>query len=262
MLPWIKCGVIRIFLMLIFLWKFLFWTLSIFKRGPDIRIFPTLSNFQNVNFIYTNFSRVRLDFIYSNAGWALFHANRSLFRIIWWNWRIMYNNYKIYYQYLKNEISTEPKNHRTQEPPNSEIICSRFCYSSVGIWPLSNILRSRSVIAQWVYEQYSNILRNHLKRHRPTSMIELSQHHNGSKEKLDWRMTAGACQRMRQMSFFVFRKSNVSKSKNRKTFRLQRPLGDRTNLHKLKHLDRAITRWRSHDPSVSGVRKLFERYKL
>ena len=112
-----------------------------------------------------------------------------------------------------------------------------------------------------MYEQFSNILRNHLKRHRPTSMIELSQHHNGSKEKLDWRMTAGACQRMRQMSFFVFRKSNVSKSKNRKTFRLQRPLGDRTNLHKLKHLDRAITRWRSHDPSVSGVRKLFERYK-
>ena len=112
-----------------------------------------------------------------------------------------------------------------------------------------------------MYEQFSNILRNHLKRHRPTAMIELSQHHNGSKEKLDWRMTAGACQRMRQMSFFVFRKSNVSKSKNRKTFRLQRPLGDRTNLHKLKHLDRAITRWRSHDPSVSGVRKLFERYK-
>ena len=106
----------------VFLWKFLFWTLSIFKRGPDIRIFPTLSNFQNVNFIYTNFSRVRLDFIYSNAGWALFHANRSLFRIIWWNWKIMYNNYKIYYQYLKNEISTEPKNHRTQEPPNPRTI--------------------------------------------------------------------------------------------------------------------------------------------
>ena len=62
-------------------------------------------------------------------------------------------------------------------------------------------------------------------------------------------MTAGACQRMRQMSFFVFRKSNVSKSKNLPIFRLQRPLGDRTNLHKLKHLDRAITRWRSHDPS-------------
>ena len=97
----------------VFLWKFLFWTLSIFKRGPDIRIFPTLSNFQNVNFIYTNFSRVRLDFIYSNAGWALFHANRSLFRIIWWNWRIMYNNYKIYYQYPPN-----PRTHRTQEPPN------------------------------------------------------------------------------------------------------------------------------------------------
>ena len=108
MLPWIKCGVIRIFLMLFFLWKFLFWTLSIFKRGPDIRIFPTLSNFKNVNFIYTNFSRVRLDFIYSNAGWALFHANRSLFRIIWWNWKIMYNNYKNYYQYLKNEM----KRHR------------------------------------------------------------------------------------------------------------------------------------------------------
>ena len=78
---------IRIFLVLFFLWKFLFWTLSIFKRGPDIRIVPTLSNFKNVNFIYTNFSRVRLDFIYSNAGWALFHANRSLFRIIWWNWK-------------------------------------------------------------------------------------------------------------------------------------------------------------------------------
>ena len=169
----------------VFLWKFLFWTLSIFKRGPDIRIFPTLSNFKNVNFIYTNFSRVRLDFIYSNAGWALFHANRSLFRIIWWNWRIMYNNYKIYYQYPPNprthrtQEPTEPKNHRTQEPPNSEIICSRFCYSSVGIWPLSNILRSRSVIAQWVYEQFSNILRNHLKRHRPTAMIELSQRKQG-----------------------------------------------------------------------------------
>ena len=134
-----------------------------------------------MNFIYTNFSRVRLDFIYSNAGWALFHANRSLFRIIWWNWIVMYNNYKIYYQYPPNprthrtQEPTEPKNHRTQEPPNSEIICSRFCYSSVGIWPLSNILRSRSVIAQWVYEQFSNILRNHLKRQRPTAMIELSQ---------------------------------------------------------------------------------------
>ena len=111
--PGLIRGCIRIFLVLFFLWKFLFWTLSIFKRGPDIRIFPTLSNFQNVNFIYTNFSRVRLDFIYSNAGWALFHANRSLFRIIWWNWRIMYNNYKIYYQYPPN-----PRTHRTQEPPN------------------------------------------------------------------------------------------------------------------------------------------------
>ena len=115
---WVCCpglirGCIRIFLVLFFLWKFLFWTLSIFKRGPDIRIFPTLSNFQIVNFIYTNFSRVRLDFIYSNAGWALFHANRSLFRIIWWNWKIMYNNYKIYYQYPPN-----PRTHRTQEPPN------------------------------------------------------------------------------------------------------------------------------------------------
>ena len=90
---------------------------------------------------------------------------------------------------------------------------------------------------------------------KDTDPLRWSNYHNGSKGKLDWRMTAGACQRMRQMSFFVFRKSNVSKSKNRKTFRLQRPLGDRTNLHKLKHLDRAITRWRSHDPSVSGVRK-------
>ena len=95
------------------------------------------------------------------------------------------NNYKIYYQYPPNprthrtQEPTEPKNHRTQEPPNSEIICSRFCYSSVGIWPLSNILRSRSVIAQWVYEQFSNILRNHLKRHRPTAMIELSQRKQG-----------------------------------------------------------------------------------
>ncbi len=108
MLPWINVGVHKNFFGAVFLWKFLFWTLSIFKRGPDIRIFPTLSNFKNVNFIYTNFSRVRLDFIYSNAGWALFHANRSLFRIIWWNWKIMYNNYKIYYQYLKNEM----KRHR------------------------------------------------------------------------------------------------------------------------------------------------------
>ena len=112
-LPWINVGVHKNFFGAVFLWKFLFWTLSIFKRGPDIRIFPTLSNFKNVKFIYTNFSRVRLDFIFSNAGWALFHANRSLFRIIWWNWRIMYNNYKIYYQYPPN-----PRTHRTQEPPN------------------------------------------------------------------------------------------------------------------------------------------------
>ena len=83
--PGLIRGCIRIFLVLFFLWKFLFWTLSIFKRGPDIRIFPTLSNFKNVNFIYTNFPRVQLDFIYPNAGWALFHANRSLFSIIWWN---------------------------------------------------------------------------------------------------------------------------------------------------------------------------------
>ena len=109
----------------VFLWKFLFWTLSIFKRGPDIRIFPTLSNFQNVNFIYTNFSRVRLDFIYSNAGWALFHANRSLFRIIWWNWKIMYNNYKIYYQYLKNEM----KRHR----PTAMIELSQRKLGEIGL---------------------------------------------------------------------------------------------------------------------------------
>ena len=78
-LPWINPGVHKNFFGAVFLWKFLFWTLSIFKRGPDIRIFPTLSNFQNVNFIYTNFSRVRLDFIYSTP---------------------------------------EPKNPRTQEPSN------------------------------------------------------------------------------------------------------------------------------------------------
>ena len=116
------------FLMLIFLWKFLFWTLSIFKRGPDIRIFPTLSNFKNVNFIYTNFSRVRLDFIYSNAGWALFHANRSLFRIIWWNWKIMYNNYKIYYQYLKNEM----KRHRPTAMIELSVTQSPDCVMHTG----------------------------------------------------------------------------------------------------------------------------------
>ena len=219
MLPWIKCGVIRIFLMLIFLWKFLFWTLSIFKRGPDIRIFPTLSNFQNVNFIYTNFSRVRLDFIYSNAGWALFHANRSLFRIIWWNWIVMYNNYKIYYQYPPNprthrtQEPTEPKNHRTQEPPNSEIICSRFCYSSVGIWPLSNILRSRSVIAQWVYEQffkYSPKSSEKTQTHCDDRIITTEARGNWIGE---WRQgRANVCVRCLSSSF------ENQMSRNRKTF--------------------------------------------